>query len=190
MKICFLEKTDYKKMNTSFCTKYETFVNYQLIIDKAYFISIDSIDSDTLFMKYKYLYDGKGRKENLSITSITDSLNSVDFTKFNINEKAESGYLIIDNDTLEKRKMKFRNGDVVKSIHEYRNPFIIESFDYDKNKNVKSRRIFKRVDGVLKVLREYVYKYSNPGNPDRLIIKDFENDTILKRKFIVMHLPG
>ncbi|WP_156112431.1 hypothetical protein [Lacinutrix jangbogonensis] len=51
-------------------------------------IAFEPNEVDAIFMKYNYSYDRKGKKETLSITSISDSITSVNFTKFNDNEKS------------------------------------------------------------------------------------------------------
>ncbi len=167
--------------------EYETFVNKNNIIDKAQMINIEAKSSDTIFMKYNYSYDSKGKKETLSITSDSDSINSVNFTKFNDNEKSELRYQIVANDTLEKSRMIYLNGNIIESTHEYKEPFKVDIYDYDNNKNVKSRKTFKKVNDSLIKSIEYIYEYSNLENLERVIIKDFENDTIMKQKIITAH---
>ncbi|QNK77779.1 hypothetical protein H7F37_03585 [Winogradskyella sp. PAMC22761] len=169
--------------------EYETFVNKDNVIDKAQMVNIESKSSDTIFMKYSYSFDSKGKKETLSITSVSasDSINSVSFTKFNDDEKSEFGFQIVDNDTLEKSRMKYLNGNIIESTHEFKEPFKINRYDYDSNKNLKSSTTFKKVNDSLIKSSEYIYEYSNPDNLERIIIKDFENDTIMKRKIITAH---
>jgi len=183
----FYQKTDYKTKNIEFGSEYETFINKKYIIDKAQMITFEPNEVDTIFMKYNYSYDSKGKKETLSITSASDSINSVNFTKYNDNEKSEFRYQIIDNDTLEKSRMKYLKGNIIESTHEYKEPFRIDIYDYDNNKNVKSRKTFKKVNDSLKKSMEYNYDNYNSGIPEEIIIKDFENDTIMKRKLITAH---
>ena len=59
----FYQLTDYKRKDFEFSTEYETFVNNKDIIDKAQMINFDSNEVDTVFMKYNYSYDSKGKKE-------------------------------------------------------------------------------------------------------------------------------
>jgi hypothetical protein len=167
--------------------EYQTFVNKDNLIDKAQMVNIESKSSDTIFMKYNYSYDSNGKKESLSITSASDSINSVNFTKFNDNEKSEFGFQIVDNDTLEKSKMKYLNGNIIESTYEYKEPFKVNRYNYDSNKNLKSSTTFKKVNDSLIKSSEYIYEYSNLENLERIIIKDFENDTIMKRKIITAH---
>lgn len=183
----FYEITDFERKNFEFRTQYETFVNNKDIIEKAQMINFDSNESDTIFMKYNYSYDKKGKKETLSITYPTDSTNSKYFMKYNDNEKSELTYQIIDNDTIEKSSMKYLNGNISESTHEYKEPFRIDIFSYDDNKSVKSRKVFKRVNDSLKMSMEYIYENNDLGNPEKITIKDFENDTIIKRKLITAH---
>lgn len=183
----FYQKTDYKTKSIEFGSEYQTFVNKENIIDKAQMITFEPNKVDTIFMKYNYSYNSKGKKESLSVVSIYDSINSINFTKYNKNEKSEIRYQIIDNDTLEKSKMKYLNGKIVESTHEYKEPFRVDIYDYDNNENVKSRKIFKKDNDSLKKSFEYIYENNNLGNPEKIIIKDFENDTIMKRKLITAH---
>ena len=183
----FYELTNYERKDYEFSTQYETFVNNKDIIEKAQMINFDSSESDTVFMKYNFSYNSKGKKETLSITYPSDSTNSMYFMKYNDNEKSEFIYQIIDNDTIEKSSMKYLNGNISESTHEYKKPFRIDIYSYDDNKNVKSRKVFKRVNDSLKMSMEYIYENNDLGNPEKIIIKDFENDTIMKRKLITAH---
>jgi len=75
---------------------FQTFVNKDNVIENAQMISYTSENSnDTIFMNYDYKYDSNGKKETLFVTFENDSTNSIDFTKYNENEKPEFGYLII-----------------------------------------------------------------------------------------------
>lgn len=183
----FYELTNYERKDYEFSTQYETFVNSKETIEKAQMISFDSSESDTVFMKYNFSYDSKGKKETLSITYPSDSTNSMYFMKYNDNERSEFTYQIFDNDTIETSSMKYLNGNISESTHEYKEPFRIDNYNYDDNKNVKSRKVFKRVNDSLKMSMEYIYENNDLGNPDKIIIKDFENDTIMKRKLITVN---
>ncbi len=181
----FYQLTDFRTGNLKL--EYETFVNKDKIIDNAHMINIGSNSSDTIFMKFNYSYDSKGKKETLSITYATDSVNSGNFTKYNDNEKSELRFQIIDNDTIEKSSMKYLNGNIIESTHKYKKPFKIDVYDYDSNKNVKCIKTFKKINDSLIKSYEYIYRYSNQEDLERIIIKDFENDTIMKRKIITTH---
>ncbi|WP_157973007.1 hypothetical protein [Aureibaculum luteum] len=161
--------------------EYETFVNKDNVIDKAQMVNIESKSSDTIFMKYNYSYNSKGKKETLSITSDSDSdsINSVNLTKFNDNEKPEFGIQIVNNDTLEISRMKYLNGNIIQLTHEYKEPFKVNRYDYDINKNLKSSTTFKKVNDSIIKSSEYIYEYSNLENLERILINDFENDTIM-----------
>lgn len=183
----FFELTDYERKDFEFYTQYETFVNNKDIIEKAQMINFDSNERDTVFMKYNYSYNSKGKRETLSITYPSDSTNSIYFMKYNDNEKSDFTYLIINNDTIEKSSMKYQNGNISESTHEFKEPFRIDIYSYDDNKNVKSRKVFKRVNDSLKMSMEYIYENNDLGNPEKIIIKDLENDTIMKRRLITAH---
>ncbi|APG64094.1 hypothetical protein LPB136_01340 [Tenacibaculum todarodis] len=186
----FYQKTDYKTKSIDFGSEYQTFVNKENIIDKAQMVTFEPDNVDTIFMKYNYSYNSKGKKESLAVVSIYDSINSINFTKYNKNEKAEIRYQIIDNDTLEKSKIKYLKGKIIESTHEYKEPFRIEVYYYDNNKNVKSRKIFKKENDSLKKSFEYIYENNDLRNPEKIIIKDFEKDTIVKRKLITANNNG
>jgi len=183
----FFGLTDYERKDFEFYTQYETFVNNKDIIEKAQMINFDSNERDTVFMKYNYSYNSKGKRETLSITYPSDSTNSIYFMKYNDNEKSDFTYLIINNDTIEKSSMKYQNGNISESTHEFKEPFRIDIYSYDDNKNVKSRKVFKRVNDSLKMSMEYIYENNDLGNPEKIIIKDLENDTIMKRRLITAH---
>lgn len=185
----FYELTNYERQDSKFSTHYETFVNKNNIIEKAYMIDLDSDKIDTIFMKYNYLYDKSGKKETLSITFPSDTVNSMHFIKYNDNEKSESTYQIINNDTIAKSSMKYLNGNISESTYENKEPFRIDVYSYDENENVKSRKVFKRINDSLKMSMEYVYENNDLGTPEKIIIKDFENDTIMKRKLITVDKP-
>ena len=183
----FYELTHYERHDYKFSTQYETFVNKNNSIEKAQMINFDSNERDTVFMKYNYSYNSKGKRETLSITYPSDSTNSIYFMKYNDNEKSELTYQIINNDTISKSSMKYLNGNISESIHENKEPFRIDIYSYDENKNVKSRKVFKRINDSLKMAMEYIYENNDLGNPEKIIIKDLENDTIMKRRLITAH---
>ncbi|WP_055437644.1 hypothetical protein [Lacinutrix algicola] len=168
-------------------TEYQTFVNKDKVIDKAQMINIESEKSDTIFMKYNYSYDSEGKKETLSITSLSDSIGSLSFVKYNDNEKTEFKYRIIDNDTIEKSRMKYLNRKITESTHEYKEPFMLDVYDYSINEDVKSKKTFKKIKDSLINSVEYIYEYNSSGNLEKIIINDIENDTIMIWKYITTY---
>jgi len=181
----FYSVTDFE--NLEWKTVYETFVNKDNEIAKAQMITIEPTSSDTIVMKYNYTYNSKGKKETLSIVSIFDSINSVNFTKFNDTEKSEFNYQLIGNDTIQINKTKYLNGNRIASTQERKEPYKMDVYSYDANENVTSKKTFvKRNDTILK-FEEYIYKNNNLGNLEKIIIKDFINDTIMKRKIITTY---
>jgi len=165
---------------------FETFVNKDNVIEKAQMISFNSkIPNDTIFMEYNYKYDSKGKRETLFITSKIDSINSLDFTKYNENEKSEFGYLILDNDTLHKRKMNYLNGKLIESAYEFKEPFRITISTYDSIENIKTETIFIKVNGTIK--KAFESTYYNNKNTELIITKDILNETITKKKKITAH---
>lgn len=186
----FYQKTDYKTKSIEFGSEYETFVNKKNVIEKAQMITFEPEEIDTIFMKYNYSYNSKGKKETLSIISDYDSIGSFSFVKYNDYDKSEFQYHLINNDTIEKTSMKYLNGSITELTREYKEPFRTDIYNYDKNKNVKSIRMFKKVRDSLTKFMEHTYDYSDSGNLKKIIMKDFENDTIMKRKFITAHNNG
>lgn len=162
--------------------EYETFVNKDNVIYKAQMVNIEPKSSDTTFMKYSYTYDNEGKKTTLSITS--DSIGSMSLLKYNDNEKPEFKYIVMENDTLEKSRMKYINGKIKESTHEYKEPFRIDIYEYNNNQDVKSKKTFKNIKDSLIKSVEYIYKNDSSGNTEEIVIIDIENDTIMKRKYI------
>jgi hypothetical protein len=173
-------------VSEEFKSIFQTFVNKDNLIDNAQMISFASESpNDTIFMKYDYKYDSKGKKESLVITSITDSIYSSDYTKYDDNEKPEFGYLIFDNDTLEKRKMNYLNGKLTESTYEFKEPFRTTISTYDSNENIKVETVFIKVNDTIKKAFESTYNYNK--NTELIITKDILNDTIAIKKKITAH---
>ncbi|SDY16015.1 hypothetical protein SAMN05444411_1443 [Lutibacter oricola] len=167
---------------------FETYVNNENIIEKAQMINISSkTPNDTIFMDYDYKYDTKGKKETLIITSYIDSLIGMNITKYNKNEKAEYGYIIISNDTVQKRKMIYQKGKLIESINEFKEPFRLKNITYDINENVSSETIFIKENNRLKKVKEFIYEHKEYKNREMIIINDILNDTIIRRKKLTAH---
>lgn len=181
----FYQISDYG--NGEVIINYETFVNKDNVIDRAQMVSIKPKSPDTTFLKYNFSYNSKGKKDSLKITSILDSIDSMTFMKFNDDEKLELRYLIVNRDTIEKDIMKYVNGNIIKSSHEFAEPFRIDLYEFDDYEIVKSRKTFEIINDSLKMSKEYIYENDNSGNPEKIIIKDFEKDTILQRRLITAH---
>lgn len=179
----FYQETSASK---EFKSIFETFVNKNNVIKKAQMISFNSKNSnDTIFMEYNYKYESKGKKETLFITSKFDSINSLDFTKFNKNEKPVFGYLILDNDTIQKRKMNYINGKLHKSTYEYKKPFKIIVSTFDSIENIKVETIFIKTNDTIK--KAFESTHYNNKNTELIITKDVLNETIKKKKKITAH---
>ncbi|MCC1485602.1 hypothetical protein [Winogradskyella immobilis] len=166
---------------------FQTFINNDNVIENAQMISIGSEGTnDTIFMKYDYKYNNDEKKESLFITSQTDSINSLDYTEYNENEKPVLGYLILDNDTLQKRKMKYLNGKMIESTYELKETFRIRVYTYDNNENIKT--IFLKENDTIIKASETIFDNSKYKNTELIITKDILNDTVTKRKKITKAL--
>lgn len=166
---------------------FETFVDQKNIIKKAQMISFDAgIPSDTIFMNYDYKYNIDGKKESLVITSVIDSPKVKDIIKYNENEQPEFGNIIIDNDTVQKRKMNYLNGIMIELTKESIDPFRIKNITYDSNEKIKSETIIIKVKDTLKKVEEYIYENTNYEDTELIIINDVLNDTIMKRKKVTV----
>lgn len=177
------------KINEEYKSIFQTFVNNENEIVNAQMISIASESpNDTISMKYDYKYDSDGKKESLFITSKTDSINSLDYTEYNEKVKPVLGYLIFDNDTLQKRKMKYLNGKMIESTYEYKEPFRITISTYDSNEKIKSEILYLKINDTIKKASESIYDNSKYENTELIITKDILNDTVTKKKKITAHL--
>jgi len=167
---------------------FETFVNKDNVIEKSQMISYDSESTnDTIFMKYNYKYDSNGKKETLYIISEIDSIHSLNYAKYNKKEKSEFGYLIIDNDTLQKRKFNYLNGKMTESTYEFKEPFRIKIFTYDNNENLKTETLFIKVNDTIKKASESTYEIDKYENTELIITNNILNDIITKKKKITVH---
>jgi hypothetical protein len=111
----------------------------------------------------------------------------MDFTKYNENEKPEFGYLIIDNDTLQKRKMNYLNGKMIESTYEFKEPFRIKVSTYDNTEKIKSESLYLKVNDTIKKALESTFDNTKYENTELIITKDILNDTITKKKKITAH---
>lgn len=179
------------KINEEYKSIFQTFVNKNNEIVNAQMISIASESpNDTISMKYDYKYDSDGKKESLFITSKTDSINSLDYTEYNEKGKPVLGYLIFDNDTLQKRKMKYLNGKMIESTYEFKEPFRIRISTYDSNEKIKSEILYLKINDTIKKVSESTYDNSKYENTELIITKDILNETITKKKKITAHNNG
>jgi hypothetical protein len=170
----------------NFKSIFQTFVNKDNIIENAQMISYTSESpNDTIFMKYDYKYNSIGKKETLSVTFEKDSINSIDFTKYNENEKPEFGYLIIDNDTLQKRKINYFNEKMIESNYEFKEPFRIKISTYDNNEKIKSEIQYLKVNDTIKKVSESTF--DNNKNMELIVTKNILKNTITKTKKITAH---
>ncbi|MBC3847673.1 hypothetical protein H8K90_14845 [Winogradskyella echinorum] len=176
------------KINEEYKSIFQTFVNKDNEIVNAQMISIASESpNDTISMNYDYKYDSDGKKESLFITSKTDSINSLDYTEYNKKGKPVLGYLIFDNDTLQKRKMKYLNGKMIESTYEFKEPFRITISTYDSNEKIKSEILYLKINDTIKKASESIYENSKYENTELIITKDILNDTVTKKKLITVH---
>jgi len=167
---------------------FQTFINKDNVIENAQMISYTyESPNDTIFMKYDYKYDSKGKKETLYVISNKDSINSIYFRKFNENEKPQLEYLIYDNDTLQKKEMNYLNGKMINSTFEFKEPFRIKVSTYDNNENIKTEVLFLKVNDTIKKAAESTFDNSKYENTELIITKDILNDTITKKKKITAH---
>ncbi len=179
----FYQETSASK---EFKSIFETFVNKNNVIYKARTISFESENpNDTILMKFDYKYDIRGKKETLFIKSEFDSISSLDFTKYNENEKPEFGYLITENDTVQKRKMNYLNGKMNESTYKFKEPFRTRITTYNKNEKTQSEILFIKINDTIKKVSESIFEYNE--NSELIITKDILNDTITKRKKITVH---
>ncbi|KAA5823545.1 hypothetical protein FPF71_12635 [Algibacter amylolyticus] len=177
------------KINEEYKSIFQTFVNKDNVIVNAQMISIASESpNDTISMNYDYKYDSDGKKESLFITSKTDSINSLNYTEYNKNGESILGYLIFDNDTLQKRKMKYLNGKMIESTYESKEPFRITISTFDSNEKIKSEILYLKINDTIKKASESTYDNSKYDNTELIITKDFLYDTITKKKKITAHL--
>ncbi|WP_143032708.1 hypothetical protein [Polaribacter dokdonensis] len=176
------------RINEEFKSIFQTFVNKDNEIVNAQMISIASESTnDTISMKYDYKYDSDGKKESLFITSKTDSINSLDYTEYNKKGKPVLGYLIFDNDTLQRRKMKYLNGKMIESTFEFKEPFRITITTYDSNEKIKSEILYLKINDTIKKVSESTYDNSKYENTELIITKNILKDTITKKKKITAH---
>ncbi|MCL7755131.1 hypothetical protein [Polaribacter sp. Z022] len=172
--------------NKEFKSIFETFVNKENVIYKARTISYETENqNDTILMTFEYKYDIGGKKETLFIKPELDSISSLDFTKYNKNEKPEFGYLIIENDTVQKRKINYLNGKMIESTYEFKKPFRTIISTFNNNEKTLTEILFIKINDTIKKASESIFEYNE--NSELIITKDILNDTITKRKKITVH---
>ncbi len=175
-------------VSKDFKSIFETFVNQDNVIEKAEMRHYDSESTnDTIFLKYIYKFDNKGRKETLLVETEIDSINSINITKYNENEKPEFVYLIIDNDTLHKQKMIYLNRKMIESTYEFKEPFRIKISTYDNNEKIKSQIQYLKVNDTIKKVTESTFDNSKYENTELIITKSILKDTITKTKKITAY---
>lgn len=175
------------KYSDSWTTEYETFVNQKNEVMNARMITIENGEIDTISLNFKHNYSLLGKLKTLSINGKIDSTKSLNFTRYNSDEKVDSELMIIGNDTVEKINFIYRGGKIMSSTREFRSGRMVSISQYGKNESVKTKTEYiKKEDSLIKTTVTR-FKYNSKDELVTEEIKDLENDTIMRYKYLTAH---
>lgn len=174
----------------SWMTEYETFVNPENEVINARMISFEDGEIDTISMSFKHNYSLFGKLQSLSIKARLDTIQSLNFTKYNSDEMEDYEFLIVDNDTIEKINYTYQDGKIKNSKHEYRSRKIVMTSQYGKNEKVKTKINYSvNKDSLIKTsVTNYDY-----NSKDELVTEettDLETDSIIRYEYLTAHNNG